>query len=307
MNVLDLFSGIGGFSLGLERAGMRTVGFCEIDEFCQQWLAQQWPNVPCYSDVRTLAMQPGTVDLVAGGFPCQDISVAGRGEGIDGERSGLWREMHRIIGECRPRWVVAENVPALRTRGADRVLGDLEGIGYTCWSFVVGADDIGAPHRRKRVWIVAYSNGERCKFVGRDGLFHSEREASRHYIDRCDGAELGDSDSARRQGSRRQEQAMGEPFEGRVGLVGLAADSALRWPAKRGQEQFDWEPPRIQSCAELVLGGDFNGLPVNVGNSHNRARLRVLGNSIVPQIAEAIGSAIMKIEQSICMKGNYGS
>jgi len=125
LRVLSLFSGIGGIDLGLERAGMRVVAQCEIEPFARAVLAKHWPDVRRYEDVRTLdgTEWRGTVDLVAGGFPCQDISTAGKGKGIEkGERSGLWREMRRIIGECRPRWVLAENVPALRTRGADIVL-----------------------------------------------------------------------------------------------------------------------------------------------------------------------------------------
>ena len=140
MRVLDLFSGHGGISLGLERAGMTTAAFCEVDPYCREWLAQQWPEVPIYDDVRSLdATALRDIDIVAGGFPCQDISVAGKGEGIDGARSGLWAEMFRIVCDVRPRWVLAENVPALRTRGADRVLGDLESAGYVCWPLVVGA------------------------------------------------------------------------------------------------------------------------------------------------------------------------
>jgi DNA (cytosine-5)-methyltransferase 1 len=158
--VLDLFSGIGGFSLGLHWAGMRTAAFCETDPFCRAVLARHWPEIPVYDDVRTLSatalardgIRPG---LICGGFPCQDASLAGRGAGLDGARTGLWREMARLVGECRPGWVVAENVPGLRSRGADRVLADLEALGYRSWPLVVGAVHAGAPHRRRRLWIVA--------------------------------------------------------------------------------------------------------------------------------------------------------
>jgi DNA (cytosine-5)-methyltransferase 1 len=143
MRVLDLFSGIGGASLGLHWAGMRTVAFCEQDRFAAGVLQQHWPGVPVYPDVRRLSA------------PCQDISLAGRGAGITGARSGLWTDMERLVAECRPRWVVAENVPGLRERGADRVCGGLEALGYTCWPLVVGAVHAGAPHRRQRVWVVA--------------------------------------------------------------------------------------------------------------------------------------------------------
>jgi DNA (cytosine-5)-methyltransferase 1 len=156
---LSLFAGIGGIDLGLSRAGSRCVGMVEIDPFCRAVLAKNFPGVPLFQDVRSFDARAfaGSVDLVAGGFPCQDISVAGKGAGIDGARSGLWSEMLRVVREVRPAWVLAENVPALRTRGADRVLGDLEGEGYACWPLLVGAGDVGAPHRRQRVWIVAHA------------------------------------------------------------------------------------------------------------------------------------------------------
>lgn len=157
--VLDLFSGIGGFSLGLHWAGFRTGAFCEQDPFCRRVLERHWPDVPVYPDVRELTgerlrgdgVRP---DLVCGGFPCQDASLAGRGAGMAGARTGLWREMARIVGECRPGWVVAENVPGLRSRGADTVLADLEALGYRSWPLVVGAVHAGAPHLRRRVWVV---------------------------------------------------------------------------------------------------------------------------------------------------------
>jgi DNA (cytosine-5)-methyltransferase 1 len=161
VRVLDLFSGIGGFSLGLESIGMQTVAFCESDGYARRVLRKHWPEVWLYEDVRTLTAKRlkadgvGPIDLVCGGFPCQDISKAGRGAGIDGARSGLWSEFARLVGEIRPRWVIAENVPMLRGRGADRVSGDLEASGYTVRSIVVGAIHAGAPHRRQRAWIVA--------------------------------------------------------------------------------------------------------------------------------------------------------
>jgi DNA (cytosine-5)-methyltransferase 1 len=159
MNVLDLFSGIGGFSLGLERAGMRTVAFCEIDPFCQRVLRKHWPDVPIYDDVRTFNGVPA--DVICGGFPCQDISVAGKGAGIGGARSGLWSEYARIIGEVRPRYVIVENVSALLGRGLGRVLGDLAALGFDAEWHCIPASAVGAPHRRDRIWIVAHTAGAR--------------------------------------------------------------------------------------------------------------------------------------------------
>jgi len=172
MRHLDLFSGIGGFSLGLERTGgFETVGFCEIDEWCRSQLARNWPGVPVHTDIGELDGKTiGHVDIVTGGFPCQDVSFANTtAKGIDGARSGLVFELLRVIREVRPNWVIIENSPALRVRGADRVLDEMEGQGYTCWPLVVGARHLIAPHRRDRVWIVAHANqsvSERRREVG---------------------------------------------------------------------------------------------------------------------------------------------
>jgi DNA (cytosine-5)-methyltransferase 1 len=139
---------------------MRTVAFCEIDPYCQAVLRKHWPDVPCFSDVRDLhAHDVGPVDLICGGFPCQDISVAGRGAGLDGARSGLWSEYRRLIEECRPSWVVIENVSALRSRGLDRVLGEIAALGFDAEWHCIPASAVGAPHERDRIWIVAYPYG----------------------------------------------------------------------------------------------------------------------------------------------------
>ena len=162
LRVLDLFSGIGGFSLGLERTGgFETVAFCEIEEFPRRVLAKHWPKVPCYHDVReltadSLAADGIAVDVICGGFPCQDISLAGLGAGLDGARSGLWTEYARLVGELRPEYVLVENVAALLGRGLDRILGDLAALGYDAEWHCIPASALGALHRRDRLWIVAY-------------------------------------------------------------------------------------------------------------------------------------------------------
>lgn len=166
MKVLDLFSGIGGFSLGLERAGMETVAFCEIEPFPRAVLAKHWPGVPCYDDVRTLTAARlaadgiGSIDVICGGFPCQDISEAGHGAGIDGERSGLWSEFARLIGDIRPRLAIVENVSDLLSGGNGlwfgRVLGDLAALGYDAVWHSIQAADLGAAHIRDRVWVAAF-------------------------------------------------------------------------------------------------------------------------------------------------------
>ena len=163
LRVLDLFSGIGGFSLGLERTGgFRTVAFCEIEPYCRAVLRKHWPDVPCFEDVRTLtAADVGAIDVICGGFPCQDISYAGYGAGIDGERSGLWSQYSRLIRQLRPQRAIVENVPALLGRGLGRVLGDMAALGYDAEWHCIPASHVGLPHVRDRVWIIANDRGER--------------------------------------------------------------------------------------------------------------------------------------------------
>lgn len=167
LKVLDLFSGIGGFSLGLERTGgFETVAFCEIEEFPRRVLAKHWPKVPCYRDIRELTAdvlrRDGiAVDVITGGFPCQDISLAGRMSGIEGKKSGLWWDYFRLIEEIRPRTVIIENSPVLRSRGLGNMLRQFSSIGYDAEWHCIPVNHLGAPHRRDRVWIIAYSSSFR--------------------------------------------------------------------------------------------------------------------------------------------------
>ena len=169
MKVLDLFSGIGGFALGLEAAGFETAAFCEMDLYAQKVLKKNWPGVPIYDDVRRITadrlVSDGIgVDVITGGFPCQDISTAGRQAGIDGERSGLWSECARLLGDIRPRYAIFENVTNLLTGdGGDwfkRILWDISSVGYDAEWHCIPASAIGAHHHRDRVWIVAYPNSD---------------------------------------------------------------------------------------------------------------------------------------------------
>ncbi len=176
MRVLDLFSGIGGFALAGQWVwgdDHEIVGFCDIDKYCHKVLNKNFPGVPIYDDIQKLNGKDfENIDLITGGFPCQDLSVAGRGKGLIDEetgektRSGLWFEMLRIISEVRPRFALIENVPMLTIRGGTRVIADLTKIGYDAEWTIIGADDVGAWHKRKRIWIVSYprcSHGERNK------------------------------------------------------------------------------------------------------------------------------------------------
>ena len=161
MRMLDLFSGIGGFSLAASWVwgdDLEIAGFCEIDKYAQKVLKKNFPGVPIYEDITKLNGKSfKNIDLLTGGFPCQDISIAGKGAGLEeGKRSSLWFEMHRIIREVRPRYALIENVPMLTIRGGTRVIADLAEIGYDCEWQIIGADEVGAWHRRKRIWIVAY-------------------------------------------------------------------------------------------------------------------------------------------------------
>lgn len=286
LNVLDLFSGVGGFSLGLERAGMRTVAFCEIDSFARRVLARHWPGIPCYDDVRTLiaarlaADGVGRIDVVCGGFPCQDISVAGKGAGLAGERSGLWVEFARIIGEVRPRFVIVENVAALLDRGHGEVLGDLAALGYDAEWYCIPAAAVGAPHRRDRVWIVG-ADADRGGFIRERFEEHAGQQSSR----RCepdglgargwwDGTDAADAASQRVEGHR--------PARVEVALAPRLARLLGRDDARAFWHDGPPCPP---------LRGMDDGLSARM----DRHRLRCLGNAVVPQIVEIIGSAVMEI------------
>jgi DNA (cytosine-5)-methyltransferase 1 len=185
MGLLDLFSGIGGFSLGLERTGgFRTVAFCEKDEKCQKVLGKHWPDVPIYGDIKELTLEQLQTDrvplpeVICGGFPCQDISFAGRQAGIVGDRSGLWSEMFRLIRDVRPAWAIVENVSALRSKGLALVLQDISKIGYVAEWHCIPASAVGAPHQRDRIWLLAYPDQPRLEGRLREGLQECPSERS---------------------------------------------------------------------------------------------------------------------------------
>jgi DNA (cytosine-5)-methyltransferase 1 len=304
LTVGSLFAGIGGFDLGLERAGMRTVWFCESDDFCRRVLAKHWPGVPCYPDVRELReVEP--VDVLCGGFPCQDISLAGRGAGIGGERSGLWGQYARLVGELRPRYVIVENVSALLARGLDVVLADLHTLGYDAEWDCLQASAFGAPHRRDRVWLVAYPNGE----GEHDGPVDAEVGGSPKPLGDTEGNGRGarrswgsgPAGSGQRQ-SVRPLQDVGHP-------PGSGRDAA---PNTRPGEHQGRQREGTPGGRGGAVGGEAGWLGepdvgrVAHGVPHRVDRLRSLGNSLVPQIAEWIGRRILEWEGCV-MDDNGGT
>ena len=185
ITVGSLFSGIGGFDLGVERAGCRVAWQVEIDPWCRNILAKHWPDLPRYEDVLEVgAHNLDPVDWIVGGFPCQDISTSGRQDGLEGARSGLWWEFHRIIGELRPQIVIVENVANLLHLGIESVLGSLADLGYDAEWDIISAADIGARHIRKRIWIVAMGDTdcsvlERGDACGDTEISRSDRKRSK--------------------------------------------------------------------------------------------------------------------------------
>jgi len=279
MRVLDLFSGIGGFSLGLERAGFETIAFCEIDPWCRKILAKHWPGVPIHDDITKLDGHRITADVICGGFPCQDISVAGRGAGIKGERSGLWSEYARLIGEIRPSYAIIENVAALLHRGMGDVLGDLSALGYDAEWHCIPASAVGAPHRRDRVWIIAYPNcQQRRKITPFTGTDKGRKTANDARSVRCDSANVanavGNGSPKRLAGQDRSSK--GQP---RIAINGYYEKQRAAHRAGMGW----W-------ATEPDVGRMAHGIPRRVD------RLRGLGNAVVPQIPELIGRAIKKAQ-----------
>ena len=259
----SLFAGIGGIDLGLERAGWECRFQVEWDEFCQRVLAKHWPDVPRYGDIAAVdwsGVPP--VDLLAGGFPCQPFSVAGKQRRLDDDR-WLWPEFARAIRELRPRYVLVENVPGLLVGGGmDAVLGDLAELGYDAEWESIPAAAVGAPHLRYRVWIVAYAA------VGADirGIAQPSVGPLPAGDGRSDGT-LADADLTGSQGHRRLDPERDGPGE------------RPAWPGGGALDGW-WS-------VEPDVGRVAHGVPARVD------RLRSLGNAVVPQVVEVIGRAMM--------------
>ena len=265
----SLFAGIGGLDLGFERAGMQCNWQVEIDPWCTRILAKHWPNIRRWDDVRTFPPNDGTdwrVDVICGGFPCQDISYAGRGAGIEGERSGMFFEAIRVVQQLQPRIVVLENVAALLTRGLDRVLGELAEIGFNAEWHCIPACAVGAPHIRDRAFILADRAGERSN--GRaDSKFNKQGDISQQFG--TSGRDVPNANIAC--ASERRIQPRWQ----------FMRASCVKTEMSRSGLNTNW-------IIEPELGRVVDGIPDRLDS------LRGLGNAVVPQVAEWIGRQIVK-------------
>jgi len=297
MKFISLFAGIGGFDLGLERAGMQCVAQVEIDPFCQKVLTKHWPNVERFSDVRECGKHNlPTADLICGGFPCQPHSLAGKRRGAKDDRD-LWPEYRRIIAECRPRWVIGENVPGIRTTILDQVLSDLDDLGYTTGAIVIPACAFDAPHRRERVFVVAHADrfqqgrGEQPE----RGQEERDTDSSGHGAGGGVGY-VADAASVSRGLSEQSRQNCTEV----IGSGEIISDAKEQRRNRRpGIPQAAGEDGRISTerngtwwAIEPPVGRVAHGIPGRVD------RLKSLGNAVVPQVVEWIGRNILAVEMT---------
>lgn len=272
----SLFSGIGGFELGLERAipGAETIWQVEQNKYCQSILKKHWPNATIYDDVRNITQHNvGAVDILCGGFPCQDISTAGKGEGLHGKKSGLWWEMLRIISELRPRIVILENVAAILFRGGCEVVGSLTEIGYCTEWTIISARDQGAPHLRKRWFAVAYpadSNSDKCKAQS----MHSEQT----HWKTCQMLKHGNRSNVYATNTDDKR------FEKRLYSIPIQKSKQHAQGDTQNTPRTYWQ----KNTPESPLCHVDDGIPQRV------ARLKALGNAIVPQCSEWVGQQIVK-------------
>ena len=324
----SLFAGIGGFDLAAEWAGHRTIWTSEIDPYCVALLAERFPEAKQLGDITSIDWS--TVerpDIVAGGFPCQDISYAGKGAGLAGERSGLWYEYARAIRELGPKYVIVENVRALFTRGFDAVLGTLADLGYDAEWSMYGAADVGAPHKRQRVWILGHATGERRENGSAVGRGHSAVEGQTQQRLRTGGGcpPMGHADAGREpQPEGREPHQRGRDcdpsrelghaqFTGLEGLAGHGDDghqpgrinsiAARPAPTSSGGFWADAVPVRgYDGTVRLIPrqaaeeGPESSLWPLAHGVPDRVVRLRGVGNAIVPACALPIFQRIAELE-----------
>ena len=304
----SLFAGIGGFDLGFERAGFECRWQVEIDNYATKILEKHWPQVHRERDIRECnASNLERVDCIIGGFPCQDISYAGRGAGLDGERSGLFFEAIRLVRELQPRAIVLENVAALLTRGLDRVLGTLAEIGYDAEWHCIPAAAVGAPHIRDRVFVIGIRNmaqhpyGINERSVREHEKLQSDATTSGN-SNRQDASQVADAKINRR-GKREPDNKGGSKGIGKGqeyrpwGCGKNVADAKIEGLERREvRRSFESRFPELrdggrpisdQWSVEPAVGRVANGIPARVD------RLRCLGNAIVPQVAEVVARMAM--------------
>lgn len=301
--MLDLFSGIGGFSLGLERAGMKTVAFCEIDTFCQKVLKKHWPDVPIHDDITKLDGKEyaGSIDVICGGFPCQPFSVAGKQRGKDDNRY-LWPEMLRIVSEAKPTWFIGENVPGIINLALEQVCTDLEAQGYEVQTLIIPACAVNAPHKRSRTWIIAHTNRENESNMP---LNVAERLASNAQYSGWNATAQQGSDGETICGIKKGKESTSESeriyisasmaYSNSEGLQGwdVTGSYTKKNPRIKSRSQSKRNSPEDRSKqwdVESSVGRVVNGVPGRVD------RLRALGNAVVPQIPEILGRYIMQAE-----------
>lgn len=274
MKLIDLFSGIGGFSLAASWVGIKTIQFVDNNAYCQKILTKNFPGVPIHEDIKTFKGQKGSADILSGGFPCQSFSVAGKRRGKEDDRY-LWPEMFRIIKEVRPTWVLAENVAGIVSMELDNVLFDLESEGYSTQAFIIPACAVDAPHKRDRVWIVAYS--------GREGIYQRRPIAN----------------ACKKDEKRRMVKNGISRRKGKKGEIVTNAESERRdgRPDTETERMLQWRHEIERCCPADTNWSSESGVDrVAYGIPRRVDRLKGLGNAIIPQVAYQIFKMIKEIK-----------
>jgi len=295
LKLLDLFSGIGGFSLGLESTGQfETIAFVEKDEFCKKVLKKNFNNIPIESEVRNVKGNKYKADIITGGFPCQPFSVAGKRKGTDDDRY-LWDETIRIIRECKPRWFIGENVEGIINIQNGMVLrqvcNDLEEEGFEVQCLVIPASGIGAWHQRKRVWILAYSKHNGSHRQERDETIESSNQ-SKEWLSVGDNKDVPNTISELRDGcssTTRNSTTKLSRVECDESKNRYKVWCEVERCSEQGTRKTWWQ-------TQSSLCGIPHGLSTRL-DKDRKNRIKALGNSIVPLIARQLGLAIMKAEQ----------
>ncbi len=324
LKLLDLFSGIGGFSLGLESTGyFETIGFVEKDEFCQKVLKKNFNNIPIESEVRNVKGDRYKADIITGGFPCQPFSVAGKRRGTEDDRY-LWDQTIRVIRECKPRWFIGENVEGIINISEGKVLQqiqkDLEEEGFEVQCLVIPASGIGAWHQRKRVWIIAHSNSNRnrTKITGSNReekkiqKEHREKNSTSRKSIGTNANDVPNSNSRNVEARRKGQRGICKESKGQRSSSNATSfrktlsnsNSGMR--RRRGAEQSSGANEEWRFCSEKEkqtwweaqsdICRNVNGISYEL-DKDRKNRIKSLGNSIVPLIARELGLAIMKAEQ----------